>query len=111
VKTEEIPQVKVGDVLAFSWGYGAGRYRLEKVTAITPSGIIECGPYQLDPNLRVKGKRERWRSGPFRGEIVTQEIQDSIDRDRIGYFLSNKKFELVPIDVLRQVELLLLEHM
>ena len=73
---------QVGDKLAFR-NDGFSRYwAIHPITKITKSGRITCGPYQLNPDLTVRRKRDSWSSGPYRGEPVTQKILDE-ERERL----------------------------
>lgn len=70
-------KLKVGDKLAFRVWNGYAIYPIDK---ITPSGRMKCGPYELEPDLRVRGRRGG--SGtPFRAELVTDEIRQECLRD------------------------------
>jgi hypothetical protein len=73
---------QVGDKLAFLSGGFSSYWAIHQITKITNSGRITCGPYQLNPDLTVRRKRERWSSVPYRGEPVTQKILDE-ERDRL----------------------------
>jgi len=91
--TENAP-VKVGDRLAFCSGFGAGRWDTYEVTKITPTGVIRCGPYSLDPNLRVKGARGY--EAPAEGQHITPAIVDAINRQRALAFLQRVKWSDLP---------------
>lgn len=73
------PKLKVGDELAFfQWG----RCVIYPIDKITPSGMIKCGHYELDPNLRVRG-RNRSAGTPYCAERVTDEIRQACLRDSL----------------------------
>ena len=74
-------EVKVGDELAFNVGYGRGTIEIHKVDAITPSGRIQCGRYTLNPDLSVRGRRDKW-AGPYRAEIPTDEHRERVSLQR-----------------------------
>ena len=73
---------KVGDKLAFLSGGFSSYWAIHPITKISKLGRITCGPYQLNPDLTIRRKRERWSSGPYRGEPVTQKILDE-ERERL----------------------------
>lgn len=69
--------IKVGDELAFSCGL-SGNHEIHRVEKITPSGRIKAGRWELDPDLRVRGRKGYY--GPYCGELVTPEIRDAVRR-------------------------------
>jgi len=71
----------VGDELAFHCGSHTSYWMIHKITKISKSGRISCGGYELNPDLTIRGRRDRW-SGPWTGEPVTQEILDEIEDAR-----------------------------
>lgn len=72
-------ELKVGDKLAFRvWN----RYAIYPIDKIMPSGRIKCGPYELEPDLRVRGRRGGMGT-PFRAEHVTDEIRQECLRDAL----------------------------
>lgn len=99
--------IKVGDELAFDCGRGLGsrqtRWAIHAVTKITPSGRIVCGPYELNPNLSVRGNKGRGYWGPFRGAPVTQEIRDSVEAANLINLIDRVKFNELPLEKLRKV--------
>ena len=103
----ETPKFAVGDELAFSYGWGKGRWAIHKITKITPSGRIKCGPYELDPNLRVRGRRDAYSAAPYKDEVVTDKIRKEV-REAIALSLvANFKWHTLPIEkLLRIVEIL-----
>jgi hypothetical protein len=71
--------LKVGDELAVQGRYaGVFVYRIER---FTKSGRIICGPYELNPNLSIRGA-DTW--GPFRMEVVTDEIREKVAIQNLG---------------------------
>lgn len=73
------PKLKVGDELAFlEWSH----YAIYTIDKITPSGRIKCGRYELDPDLRVRG-RGRGMGAPYRAELVTDNIRNAVFRRRL----------------------------
>ena len=97
--------VKIGDKLAFDTGYGLGsrqtRWAIYEVTKITPSGRIVCGPYTLDPNLSIRGRKGY--GGPYRGKVVTQEILDSVKASKLIGLIDRVKFRELSLETLRKV--------
>ncbi len=66
--------LKVGDELAFHYHRGPGcPYVILPITKITPTGIIKCGDFSLNPDLTIKGDRS-W-SDPIMAEPVTNKIR------------------------------------
>lgn len=86
-------QLKVGDELAFR-GFGS-TYYFHKITAITPTGRIKVGPYELTPDLRVRGRRHR-SNAPPRGERVTPEIRENMLRDTLTWKIKSAADKLRP---------------
>ena len=68
----------VGDELAFRCGSIRTRWEIHTITAISPSGLIKCGMWELNPDLTIRGKRGNY--GPFAGEPVTEEIRQEMLR-------------------------------
>ena len=71
--------LKVGDELAVQTRYaGVFVYRIERFTR---SGRIICGPYELNPNLTIRGADT---FGPDRMEVVTDEIREKVAIQNLG---------------------------
>lgn len=86
-ETKEIPQVKIGDMLAFAYGYHGNEYILHEITKITPSGRMICGPYTLNPDLSVRG-------GGYRAaQIVTPEIKEALLRQKCLNIIASAKWK------------------
>ena len=85
---------KVGDRLAFSH---RGKWRVYPIDKITPSGRMVCGPYTLNPDLRIRG-REKW--GPYKAYEVNEEIEKASRRSEYLDILSRVRFEELTDDVL-----------
>lgn len=85
---------EVGDRLAFSH---SGKWYVYPIDRITPSGRIVCGPYTLDPDLRIRGP-EKW--GPYRAYEVTEEIEKACRRREYLNILSRVRFNELTDDVL-----------
>lgn len=86
-------KLKVGDELAFRMSWHG--YAIHKIAAITPTGRIKVGPYELDPDLRIRGRRGRY-SGPIRAEIVTDEIRETVLRDYLAWKIKSSADKLKP---------------
>lgn len=99
--------IKVGDELAFSCGY-RGNYEIHKVEKITPSGRIKVGWWELDPDLRVRGRHGY--SGPYRGELVTQEIRDAVKRQHYFQKVSLMKPENLTTSQLERIVAIIAEE-
>jgi len=68
----------VGDALAFHFYAGIRcSWEIHKITKIMPSGRMVCGPFTLNPNLRVRG---RGYDAPYKAEPVTDEIVAEVRR-------------------------------
>jgi hypothetical protein len=80
-------QHKVGDELAFS-GLSSG-WKIYKIDKITPSGRIKCGPYELNPDLTVRG-RHTWSTGPRRAYPATEEFRTELLRSKLLHRLEHK---------------------
>lgn len=74
--------IKVGDELAFDYGYGKGRWMICKVDKVTPSGRIKCGYYTLNPDMTVTGRADSW-SFPYRAQRVTDDIRLAVRRQEL----------------------------
>jgi|JI10StandDraft_1071094.scaffolds.fasta_scaffold355936_5 hypothetical protein len=99
--------VKVGDELAFDLGPGLGsrqtRWSIHAVEKITPSGRIVCGPYELNPDLSIRGKKNRGYWGPSRGELVTKKIRDSVEVSRLISLIERVKLSELSLETLSKV--------
>lgn len=92
---------KVGDKLAFRIGFYQ-KWHVEEITHITPTGRMQCGHYTVNPDLTIRGKRDRGYYGPYRAEKVTQEILDSVRVEYLSHKLSDLKFNNFSVDVLEK---------
>ena len=93
--------IKVGDELAFKVGYGVWSWMIHKVTKITPTGRVKCGPYTLNPDLSRRG--DTGHTGPYKGEPVTDTIRQSIERQKLLMQLQRMVWRDFPTDVLQGV--------
>lgn len=73
-------EIKVGDELAFCENYGR-HWSIYTVTKITPSGRIRCGGYELEPDLRVRGRPSH--SSPYEAVIPTNRIRELATRRKL----------------------------
>lgn len=69
----------VGEELAVPVGFG-GAWRVIKIEKITPSGRMKCGHWELNPDLTIRGRTDRW--GPSRAYPITDEIRAQICRQK-----------------------------
>ena len=83
----------VGDKLAFRGGYGNGSWEIHEIERITPSGRIVCGRFTLNPDLSIRGRSGY--SGPFKGEPVTEEIENEYRRQKNLQKIDDTKFHLL----------------
>lgn len=91
----------VGDQLAFRCGSDSHFWVIATISKITPTGRIKCGQWELDPDLRVRGRSGY--SGPYEGEPVTEEIRNEIKRMKNLNFLRDVKWKELSDDQLSQV--------
>ena len=105
--------VKIGDELFFS--NDNGDCSIEKITDIvTPKRIgrsrneliietfIFCGPYQLHPNLRIRGSI--LIGMPEKGEIATPELRKKAERYEIISQCKSFNWKALSIEQLRVVK-------
>ena len=92
-------KIKVGDELAFRVDYGSG-WTIQTVERITPSGRIVTKNYTMDPDLKIRG-RTSW--GPRRGEPVTDEIRQLIQRRRNRQAVTEIRWQNQSDEVIEQV--------
>ena len=93
-----------GDELLFRRDYGR-RLDIHKITKITASGRIKCGPYDLNPDLRIRG--ERGWDKCYRGEPVTDEIRVQARRQKNLERLKAQKWDETSDDILEAVVMIL----
>lgn len=99
-----VKTLKEGDEVAYNIGrYGKERWVIGRVKKITTTGKI-----RIDDGTLFDEKGEH-RSGTGWNRIyrtiqpVTQEILDSIRREKILYDLSHVKFEKLPLEKLEEI--------
>jgi hypothetical protein len=99
---------QVGDKLAFRHHSVSSYWVTHTITKITKGGRITCGPYQLNPDLKVRGKRDRWNRGPYKGQPVTQKILDEarerLDRARALGVIETCTLRSLEVSVLVEIE-------
>lgn len=100
-------EIKVGDELAFQCGYGR-QWEIHCVEKITPSGRIKVGRWELDPDLRVRGRSGY--GGPYEGEIPTPEIREAIKRQYLTRRIERQKFGDLTTNQLERIYAILLEE-
>ena len=92
--TKQNPVVKVGDKLIIrNFGMGAGD-SVEKVTKVTPSGLIKTANRTLGPDLRIRGL-PRWSGVDHQAELATPERLVEITRKVVE---DNCRFKLSRFD-------------
>lgn len=101
-------EIKVGDELAFQCGYGR-QWEIHRVEKITPSGRIRAGRWELDPDLRVRGKRGSFY-GPYRAQRLTPEIREAAKRQWTIQRIERQKFGDLTTDQLERIYAILLEE-
>lgn len=91
---------KVGDSLAFKVDYGR-RWEIYCIMKITPSGRMICGPYTLNPDLKIRG--ERSGRGPYSATPVTPQIQEMFARESRIRLIKRTVFENMPDKILKAI--------
>jgi len=102
--------IQVGDEIAFRVGF-SGTQVVYKVEKVTPSGRIKAGMYELNPDLRVRGRHGF--SGPYQGVLVTSELRDKLVAEQKQRALANKisdvRWREIPLAKLKRIEAILQE--
>lgn len=75
----EVKKLKVGDRLAFRGSNYPARWHIYAIDRITPSGRIRAGHYEMNPDLSIRGRDNRW--GPYAAVILTDAIAHEARRD------------------------------
>ena len=68
---------RVGTEFAFQHGIPL-QWHILAVTKITPTGRMTCGPFTLNPDLSVRGKRTMY--GPRYAVVATPDIHRAVAR-------------------------------
>lgn len=101
-------KLKVGDQLAFRSGSYPIRWHIYAIEKITPSGRIKAGHYEMNPDLTIRGRDNRW--GPYKAEVMTDEIASEAKKEKAvkivesiktGKLSDSQLFRIV--DILREV--------
>ena len=79
VMSKQTSEILIGEQLAFQIAYTKD-YEIHRVEKITPTGLIKCGRYVLNPDLRIRGAGGRGYSGPYYGERITPQIRECVMR-------------------------------
>ena len=90
----------VGDALAFR-NYsrvGCCQWSVHRITKITKSGRMVCGPYTLNQDLTIRG--DTGYSGPIKAQAVTPEIIEEVRRYKAISFLKGFDWKSLPTDSL-----------
>lgn len=94
--TDWIKELKVGDEVGISEGAIQNRYRIDKVTKISKTGIITTShkysnrPTESLTRFNPNGQERVSQDAYYRDDLVplTQEIRDKIKKDNLVNFLS-----------------------
>ena len=110
--TKQNPVVKVGDKLIIrTTGMGAGD-TIEKVTKVTPSGLIKTANRTLGPDLRIRGL-PRWSGVDHQAQLATPELLREIELkriiDRCRYDLSRFDWKQASDDIVTRMHTVLAE--
>jgi len=102
--------IQIGDEIAFSVGFGRTE-TIYKVDRITPSGRIKAGIYEMNPDLKVRGRSGM--GGPYRGVLVTDEMRKRIiaeqKRRQLAYKMSETRWREIPLARLEKIDAILQE--
>jgi len=93
-------ELKVGDELAFRY---YNNIRIHKIEKVTPSGRIICGGMTLNPDLTIRGKGGIWSQGPYKGEIVTDEIMEKVLRQKLMHKVNAINFKTLSNEQLKAI--------
>jgi hypothetical protein len=110
--SDDNPQrpIQVGDEIAFRVGFG-GTQVVYKVDKITPSGRIKAGMYEMNPDLRIRGRHGF--SGPYQGVLVTGELRDKLVAEQKQRTLARKiadvRWREVSMERLEKIDAILQE--
>lgn len=99
-----LEQLKEGDSVAIKTGsYGRRYYVIRKITRITPTRRITLDDGSKFNNNGIEmGNKGRWNPSETI-EPITQEILDSIQREKLLYQISNTKFQSFSLDSLKKI--------
>lgn len=100
--SEKQTTFKVGDKLAFRYGFGAGFWSILTIEKITSSGRYICGPFTLNPDLTVRGRKGRLAS-PYRAQAVTPKILTLYERQKYLDIIQRTDFNILGNEFLEQI--------
>ena len=104
---ETTPRFKVGDELAFKSVRYGGRWGIDEIDRITPSGILVCG----ETKVRARGKTLIVIGDPaVIVEPVTDEIRREARRDRMIDKIEKTKWRDLDDDIIAQVWSMVLDR-
>jgi hypothetical protein len=93
---------KVGDKLAFGCGSSGKDWVIHEITKITKTGRMKCGPYELNPDLSVRGQGSGFYR-VHRAHPITKEIRDSVIMRKCIRKISDFDFKLLDKDRLLRI--------
>jgi len=96
----------VGQEIAFRAGYGKGRWEIARIERITKSGRLICGNKTLNSDLSIRGASV-W--GPYCGTIVTKEIREEYEHQRLSIYFQNLKFHEFDLETLKKLNFIIQE--
>lgn len=99
-------EIKVGDELAFQWGLNK-RWGIFQVQRITPTGLIKCGHWTVNPDLSIRG---RGYTSPFRAHLPTPHVREQVRRQWLTQRLQLAKPENLTTDQLERIAAILAEE-
>lgn len=101
-KNNQVVRFKIGDVLAFQEGY-SGDYYIYEIEHVTPTGIANVGPYKVNPDMTLRGKRGRGYYGPYKAEFVTDKISKIVERQKFLARVARTRWTNQPTDILKAI--------
>lgn len=81
-----------GEQLAFEIPFSKD-YEIIRVDRVTPTGLIKCGRFTLNKDLRIRGVGGRGYSGPYYGERITPAIRERVMRAKAIRRIRGTKLE------------------
>lgn len=99
---EWLDSLKEGDMVALRiFTYSNFKYRIAKITRITPTRIIKVDGYEFNKNGKQRG-RSTWGYNIYL-EPITQDILDEVEKEKLFRRLNNIKFQELSLDKLRKI--------
>jgi hypothetical protein len=100
-KREAAFPFKVGDELAFQKLHSTG-WNVFKISHITPTGRMNCGPYVVNPDLTIRERSNSFRCGR-QAYRITDEIRQSVKRSKNIEYLELRNWEQYPDETLQTI--------